>query len=426
MFGNLNLSGQRTFDVPEISTVSEELLVHSAISGAGGLTKTGLGVLRLTGTASSTYAGPTRAFGGRLVLNRVGGTATAVPAALEVGDGAAPAGQPDIVRLTTADQIADSATVSVKSLGEFDLNNLDETIGGLQDNGTVRLGEAGDFSTLTVGSGNASSTFDGIVLGFGTLAKTGTGTLTLNGAIDNSNLTLQLNLGGGQVVLGNTMRVASVSIGLNTKVTLSATASPGGRVLVTKALAVNIVAGRLDLTNGGLVVDYPVAGPSVLADVRTSITSGFAANAWNGPGILSSTAAAQADKSVGYAENNPAAGGFGKTKFLGQDVDATSVLVRFTFDGDADLDGAVGPGDFNLLASNFGQTQRDWAKGDFDYDRTVGPGDFNLLASRFGSALPPTVRARGKPERAAEFTLAERSAPAPRRQTHAHDGSSIV
>jgi ELWxxDGT repeat protein len=63
----------------------------------------------------------------------------------------------------------------------------------------------------------------------------------------------------------------------------------------------------------------------------------------------------------------------------------------FVLAGDANRDRSVGPGDFNLLASNFGksgQTQT-WATGDFDYDGVVGPGDFNILASRFGTTLAP-------------------------------------
>jgi hypothetical protein len=55
--------------------------------------------------------------------------------------------------------------------------------------------------------------------------------------------------------------------------------------------------------------------------------------------------------------------------------------------GDVDGDGVVGPGDFNILATHFGQTGRTSADGDFDGDGIVGPGDFNLLATAFGMSL---------------------------------------
>ncbi len=68
------------------------------------------------------------------------------------------------------------------------------------------------------------------------------------------------------------------------------------------------------------------------------------------------------------------------------DSHASYQLVVRTLDGDADLDGTVGPSDFNLLASHFGMTGQSWSTGDFDFDGAVGPSDFNLLATNFGKA----------------------------------------
>jgi autotransporter-associated beta strand protein len=62
----------------------------------------------------------------------------------------------------------------------------------------------------------------------------------------------------------------------------------------------------------------------------------------------------------------------------------TAVFVTAALPGDVNLDLVVGPGDFNLLASHFGQNGQTWSTGDLDGDGTVGPGDFNLLATNFG------------------------------------------
>jgi hypothetical protein len=82
----------------------------------------------------------------------------------------------------------------------------------------------------------------------------------------------------------------------------------------------------------------------------------------------------------------------------GNQMAADMPLDFFILRGDADHDRTVGPGDFNLLASHFGQTEQNWSTGDFDGDGTVGPGDFNLLASRFGTTLDPAnlIAAVGK------------------------------
>ena len=84
---------------------------------------------------------------------------------------------------------------------------------------------------------------------------------------------------------------------------------------------------------------------------------------------------------------------------------ATSVLIDFfVLAGDANRDRSVGPADFNILASHFGQTGQTFTTGDFDYDGTVGASDFNLLASRFGKTLGPP------PPIAATSTLPQRNA----------------
>ena len=62
----------------------------------------------------------------------------------------------------------------------------------------------------------------------------------------------------------------------------------------------------------------------------------------------------------------------------------TQVLARASLPGDANLDNAVNLQDFNLLASNFGQSGRTWVQGDFTGDGVVNLQDFNRLAGQFG------------------------------------------
>ena len=89
---------------------------------------------------------------------------------------------------------------------------------------------------------------------------------------------------------------------------------------------------------------------------------------------------------LGYAEASVVAPG---GTFDGQNVDATSVVLKFTRYGDADLDGAVNGTDFALLAGNFGRAGRLWNNGDFNYDQRIDGSDFALLAGNFGKTVPP-------------------------------------
>ena len=89
------------------------------------------------------------------------------------------------------------------------------------------------------------------------------------------------------------------------------------------------------------------------------------------------------------------AGSLGLSVFNGQVVSASSILIRYTLAADANLDATVDTLDFNLLATNFGQSGKDWTNGDFTYNSTVDTLDFNLLATNFGqmfASIPFSAR----------------------------------
>ena len=162
-------------------------------------------------------------------------------------------------------------------------------------------------------------------------------------------------------------------------------------VMTTASLSLSGTA-VLDAAENHIVIDY--SGPSPLASIQAALTSGYAGGAWNGTGINSSVAAAQGNAALGYAEATDLFTTF-PAPFLGQSVDDTSVLVRYTLYGDHDLNGTVNLDDFNRLASNFGQTNRRWSQGNSDYNGTVDLSDFNRLAANFGAtaSMAPVAHA---------------------------------
>lgn len=171
--------------------------------------------------------------------------------------------------------------------------------------------------------------------------------------------------------------------------------SGGNRVIYTQLVDVTGT-GVLDLTNNDMIVDY--AGASPLAGIRADLTTGYAGNAWNGAGINSSVAAANAAKTtaLGYAEASDVLGAGGGV-FSGIAVDGTAVLVKYTWYGDGDLSGAVDITDLGRLATNWQQSPRNWSQGNFDYDAVsiVDITDLGLLATNWqagvGSPLSPSL-----------------------------------
>jgi GH35 family endo-1,4-beta-xylanase len=215
-----------------------------------------------------------------------------------------------------------------------------------------------------------------------------TSTLTLSGNLVASGRNIT-KAGAGAVQLEN-LRAAALDVTGGT-VRISpklVSADPSGTsVLESLTLSPNA---RLDLTNNALVVDH-APGASPLTTIRTHLISARNGGAWDGAGITSALADASRF-AVGYGESGAVFTSF-PAAFAGQLVDDSSVLVRFTRYGDANLDGAVNLQDFNKLAANFGAAAaRLWTDGDFSYDGTVSLQDFNLLAGNFGlSATGPDV-----------------------------------
>ena len=169
------------------------------------MTKTGAGTFILTG--ANSYGGTTRV--------AVGTLATA-----------------------GSERIADASALVVDAGATLRLGGS-ETAASLAGAGSVVTGAAG--SLLSVGGGNASTAFDGIVSGSGGLTKTGAGTLTLSGA--NSH-------GGGTRVAAGTLKLRGAS------------ASPGaaGASVVLDADAV------LDIADGASVANAVTSRGAVVAN----------------------------------------------------------------------------------------------------------------------------------------------------------------
>jgi autotransporter-associated beta strand protein len=182
-----------------------------AISGTGSVTKSGAGVLELSGTNS---------FGGG--LNVQAGT----------------------VALTGGTALSDTGSVALASGTTLQLNTS-ETVGALTGNGTVNLGTG---AALSLGGNNLDATFAGVLSGAGGLGKVGSGILTLSG---NS------AFGGGTSVSNGTLNVTG-TLGSDVSVlnggTLGGTGTIGGAVSLGAGSALTGVAGQT-LTTGNLALD---------------------------------------------------------------------------------------------------------------------------------------------------------------------------
>src|SRR5207249_1696523 len=109
---------------------------------------------------------------------------------------------------------------------------------------------------------------------------------------------------------------------------------------------------KVDIGTSGLILEY--SGSSPLPTIANQIKAAQTAG-WIGNGIGSSAAAANPNATVIVTEASTlfdlSPGQTGT--FMGQSVDSTSLLVRYTLLGDADLNGIVNFQDLVCLSQNY-------------------------------------------------------------------------
>jgi autotransporter-associated beta strand protein len=177
-----------------------------------------------------------------------------------------------------------------------------------------------------------------------------------------------------------TRTLASMTIGANGKVIVSAPATHLNRtMLVTSALnfagSAGSWQGQLDLAGNDLLVHG-----GVISNLQQQLAEGLNARHgyWNGStGIVSTTAAADSRflTTLGYRPGGIALDGVNTT--------STDVLVKYTYYGDADLNGSINGADYQQIDTGFGGHATVWFNGDFNYDGVVDGTDYSLIDNAF-------------------------------------------
>ena len=167
----------------------------------------------------------------------------------------------------------------------------------------------------------------------------------------------------------------------------------GGRALVVKDLLIG-AAGRLDLSDNDMVIDYePGATPSPIGafdgtaytGIRGELQRASDFGSWDQPGIFTSqlnagSAVGMTTLAVGEAADAFFLGGTDTAAFNGVTVDASAVVIKYTYAGDVNFDGLVDGGDYGTLDKwiQFPGTSG-FMNGDVNYDGIIDGADYGTL-----------------------------------------------
>jgi autotransporter-associated beta strand protein len=229
--------------------------------------------------------------------------------------------------------------------------------------------------------------------------KTGTAKLTLSTV---NTYTGGTNVSGGTLALTVTGALpidSALAIGPGARVVAVNSADGPKVVLQTSSLSIagsaNSWTGLLDLSDNDLI-----AHNGSLSQINNQIKSGFDGGSWQGSGGITSSAAAQDSRhltALGVIQNSvdgTTASDALYTSFDGVPVGSSDVLVKYTYYGDANLDGSVDASDYSRIDNGYLTQATGWFNGDFNYDGVVNGSDYTLIDNAFnmqGAAISSTI-----------------------------------
>lgn len=227
-------------------------------------------------------------------------------------------------------------------------------------NGTPVPAEAGSFTYLATGTNNILQLKNG-----------GTFTFFADAAINTPSLSVLAT--GTDIVFNTTQHLDALSLDAS-----DASIADNGKNLIVSSLSLTNDA-TLDLSANSLAIDYNGSTPIGSSDgsAYTGITGLLAG------GTLFSSAADGAHYSLGIAESCDALGlAAGETQdWRGETIDATAVLVKYTYTGDDNLDGTVNGDDYFQIDSHVQQSGSvfGYFTGDLDLDGDIDGDDYFLI-----------------------------------------------
>gem|GEM_PF-5391912 len=245
-----------------------------------------------------------------------------------------------------------------------------------------------DVQNPASGGGKSSITLGNVSAGPGTaVVKTGSGTLRVAG-----NLTLD---GGDDTILGAQFGASQVSGNVSIGHRATLTLDNSGIVSKVSALAINWTGtgytGKLDIGGSSVSVAFmdEISAVNAVSQYNEMVRQGRTSSRltlWQGDGGITSSAAAANPLTTVAIRRNANADGSVLNAAYG---DANAVLIRYTYNGDLDVDGDVDIDDLIALDAGFlayrsgSLSSPLYHQGDLNYDRKINADDFFLADKAF-------------------------------------------
>jgi hypothetical protein len=300
-----------------------------------------------------------------------------------------------------------------------------QTVGAITFNSAAAYSIQGSYSlTLSNTSGSAAIT---VLLGSHTISEplVITSGLSVTTAADPGASSPSLTL---PLAINSTATIVKAGMG-----TLAFAASPSGiSTLNLSSLLINQGTVRLDsgtttdnrtllvlgsLTINGGSLDLKTNDLDLQTGSLSLVTSKVAAGYLSSAGITSSAVLADSSQltRLGVIQNSldgtptgtPLYGNGANTLglFDGVNPPATDVLVKYTYVGDANLDGKIDGSDYSRIDDGYLNHLTGWYSGDFNYDGVVDGSDYTLIDNAFNTQGASLADQQASPGSAVDMTI---------------------
>ena len=208
------------------------------------------------------------------------------------------------------------------------------------------------------------------------------GTYTLGSDPIGGTASLALNVNAGSAVFNSSAHLASLTVASGAAAVF---APSGSRYLQTGSLSI-AGTGKLDLNDNDLIVNN-----GSFTTIRALMLSGFSAtpNA-SKAGIISTAGQNSSGKTILALFDNSLMNLTDWPIGSGNSIPATAIVGKYTYFGDATLDGQVTADDYLVLDANRDTTPAAglaWIKGDMTNDGSVTADDYLVLDANRGLGM---------------------------------------
>ena len=139
---------------------------------------------------------------------------------------------------------------------------------------------------------------------------------------------------------------------------------------------------RLDLADNDMI-----AYDGSLASITSMVGAGYHGGSWNGTGIASTVAGGDTThlSALGVVPNTLDGSTNSYSTFDGVALNSNTVVVKYTYYGDSNIDGQIDGSDYSLIDNGFNKQLTGWLNGDYNYDGIVDGSDYTLIDNAFNT-----------------------------------------